>query len=397
MKIIICDDRRRQGNRWARQIRAAFGELGVVTPEISAVPADESAFSDLVGTLNERRLAARLSEPSTRRNQLMIDDVDVLIIDFDLIHFGDHGDTTGTRLAYLARCYSSPRFIIVLNEFGTNRFDLRMTGNPQSFADLDMGGEQIGNVGLWSHTFLNYRPWSWPIVPEAVRVRERLVRAVSRRLEEAALPLLGFDEKTLSSLSDRVVGWLGNRDRLPTMTFEQLVTDSPLGVVAADELRDDKAVARVAVARLTKWLVNVVLPRQDILVDAPHLVSRFPSLLAANPCDSSAWAQATSLATQVGKLGVRSRLISDHHFPGWEWIGRHCWVWSGVAGEPRIEEVTTPWSRREPEWVFAEDSSRFVPSARARRFVAGHDSPFRLRYVERPVRGVEYNPASSLE
>ena len=397
MKMIICDDREGQANRWERGIREAFEQLGLDSPDVKPIPTDDDAFSNLVGTLNERRLAARPGGPSIEHKHLTIDDADVLIIDFDLIHFGDHGDTTGTRLAYLARCYSSPTLIIVLNEFGTNRFDLRLTGNADSFADLDMGGDQIGNVGLWSHTFLAYRPWSWPVVPDAVRARERLVRAVSNNLEKAALPYLGFDDTTLATFSDQVTAPLGDRDRVSTVTFREVVTDSPLGVVTADAVPDDEAVARVAVARLTKWLASVVLPRQDILVDAPHLVSRFPSLLAGSPDDSSAWAQTMSLAPQIGRLGVRNRLISAHHFPGWEWVGRHCWVWSGIASDPRIEEVKTPWSRRESAWVFAEDSSRFVSPASARRFVAGHDSPFRLRYVERPERAVEYYPSSSLE
>ena len=397
MKIILCDDRKRQASRWERRIREAFDKLGIDAPDISAIPTDESTFSDLVATLNDRRLASRPDGPQTEDKYLVFDDADVLIIDFDLIHFGDHGDTTGTRLAYLARCYSSPTLIIVLNEFGTNRFDLRLTGNTSSFADLDMGGDQIGNVGLWSHTLSAYRPWSWPIVPDAVQARKRLVRAVSKSLEEAALPYLGFDEATVSSFSDQVTAPLGERDRLSTITLRDVVTDSPLGVVRADVLPDDEAMARVAVARLAKWLLNVVLPRQDILVDAPHLVSRFPSLLAADPGDSSAWAQTMSFAAQVGKLGVRNRLISAHHFPGWEWVGRHCWVWSSLTNDTRIEEVNTPWSRHESEWVFAEDSSRFVSPASARRFIAGHDSPFRLRHVERPVRTVEYYPASSLE
>ena len=397
MKIIIYDDRKRQANRWERRIQEAFDGAGLDSPTINAIPTGKGSFSKLVATLNERRLAARTSGPTTAHERLVIDDADVLIIDFDLIHFGDHGDTTGTRLAYLARCYSSPKIIIVVNEFGTNRFDLGMTGNSDSFADLDIGGDQIGNVGLWSHTFPNHRPWSWPIVPEAVRARKRLVRMVAKRLDEAALPHLGFDQSTLSTFSDQVTAPLGDRDRIASVTFREIVSKSPLGLVTSDKLSDAQAVARIAVARLTKWLTDIVLPRQDILVDAPHLVSRFPSLLAGTPPDYSAWARTTSLAPKIGELGVRNRQITAHHFPGWEWVGRHCWLWAGVASDPRVAEVRTPWSRHESEWVFAEDSSMFVSAADARRFVAGSDSPFRLRYVERPSRAVEYYPASSLE
>ena len=55
----------------------------------------------------------------------------------------------------------------------------------------------------------------------------------------------------------------------------------------SDEPWDQGGIERVAAARLGKWLERLVLPGQNVLVDAPHLVSRFPSLVAADDLDET--------------------------------------------------------------------------------------------------------------
>ena len=398
MKIVLCDDKPSQAKRWERRIRKAFLETRLEAPSIRIISTDTDAFPTIVNTLNARRLIARgESDPISPSNDFPFDDADVLVLDFDLLFFGEHGDTTGARLAYLARCYSSPALIILLNEFGSNRFDLKLSGHLDSFADLDIGGDQIGNVGLWSHDFGSYRPWAWPVVPSAVRTRKRLIRKIAGRLDEAVLPFLGFEEATLAAFSDQVVGPFGDRKQVASATFRDIVQGSPVGLVASDAAPDDFAVAQIAAARIAKWLSDVVLHRQDVIIDAPHLVSRFPRLLAGDPGSHASWAKTVTLSGKIRQVGVRFGLVADHHFPGWEWLGRHCWLWPTLARDERLGEVRSPWLREDPEWVFAEDSSRFLPTAETRRFVSRTDSPFRLRHVERPTRAVEYRPASSFE
>ena len=60
---------------------------------------------------------------------------DVVVVDYDLLRFSEiHVDTTGSRLAYLLRCFSKCGFIIVLNEFGTNTFDLSLGSPVEGFS-----------------------------------------------------------------------------------------------------------------------------------------------------------------------------------------------------------------------------------------------------------------------
>ncbi|MCY4390669.1 MAG: hypothetical protein OXE43_01290 [Chloroflexi bacterium] len=395
MKVILLDDKPEQASRWESQIVKGFVDGGLDTPNIHVILKDDDELSGIVTMLHRRRQAAR-EGTEWPTGQFPLDGADVLVVDFDLLDFGDHGDTTGARLAYLARCYSSVSFIMVMNQFGTNRFDLNLSGRLDSFADLDIGSYQVGNAGLWSHSFPEYRPWAWPVVPEAVQTRKRLVRAVAKQLDKNVLQYLGFDESAASRFSDQVARYLGGRGEAGTITFRQVVEESPIGLAASDKVPDDLWAARIAVARVTKWLTNVVLPRQDTLVDAPHLVSRFPSLLT-DPDALESWNRTASLAGHIQRLGIRNRRITNHHFTGWEWVGRHCWSWHSLSADSSIEEVDSPWSRRELDWTFAEDSSRFTLPGDSRRFVPATDSPFRLRYVEQPDKNVEYTPASRLD
>ena len=56
--------------------------------------------------------------------------------------------------------------------------------------------------------------------------------------------------------------------------------------------KDDQFRPIVVLSPIFKWLERVVLPGQEILVDAPHLISRFPSLLTCDTPDINDWNQA---------------------------------------------------------------------------------------------------------
>ncbi len=95
---------------------------------------------------------------------------------------------TGHRLAYLARCYSNAKYIVVLNQFGENRFDLTLRGHPHTHADLHIGLKQLTNPGLWGESdWPEFRPWVWPVLPNAIERMERWTQEVETALEEPIL------------------------------------------------------------------------------------------------------------------------------------------------------------------------------------------------------------------
>src|SRR4051812_38583181 len=71
-------------------------------------------------------------------------------------------------------------------------------------------------------------------------------------------------------------------------TLDELARGARLGLRRGDEATSKQAVARIAAARTAKWLTRVVLPLQDVLIDAPHLVSRNAALLVGGDFDAAA-------------------------------------------------------------------------------------------------------------
>jgi hypothetical protein len=96
------------------------------------------------------------------------------------------------------------------------------------------------------------------------------------------------------------------------ISFRDFVTLSGNGLKGKDQA-DDAAVARIAAARLSKWLEDIVLPAQEILVDAPHLVSRLPELLTGDPGRLATWDRTT--APNVSALGIRHKIVATSYGP----------------------------------------------------------------------------------
>jgi hypothetical protein len=297
--------------------------------------------------------------------------------------------------------------IIGVNQFGVYSFDLTLKGHPDSFADLNLGHKHLANPGLWSEPFRGFRPWYWPLLPKALSSFEKCVARVVKGLDEPMLEFLGFPVETVRILPRSAREFLSRAGKAEETTFRQFVEKSGEGLRGRqDRIIDDQITARIAVARLKKWLELHVLAGQDILVDAPHLISRFPSLLAGEIDKISQWNQTASFSS-VARLGLRHQVIADYRFKSQDWLSREAWFWRGVSECPNVEEVRNPWSVAKPDFVFCEDVSRFVPEAAARGFMADLQSQYVRRYVVDPdssrapslakaVAGVRYDPVSRL-
>jgi hypothetical protein len=386
-KMLVVDDDPDCVKRWTERL----DHVATVQTEFTLAGLEDGKLEDTIQELEQRRAATRKGE--TREDQtLQVDDADVLIVDYDLSELKSHSSMTGLDIAYLARCFSDCGYIVALNQFGSNVFDLRLTGYPEAPADLDLGGDQLENAGLWHKpdSELPFRPWAWPLIPHAVDALVRRSEILAQQLDTPLWGAIGFEGHSFPMLRTSVARHLAPGN-IEDVTVSDFVCGSGFALRRGDRQPDPTRQARIAAARLAKWLELVVLPGQDILVDAPHLSLRFPSQLAVPQCFS-----ATAMSVYGATTGLLADHLDRHRFdPDGHWLSRPAWWWQESAGDEAITEVADPFAAEEPRLVFCEDTSRFVSPDDAREFRTELDSPFARRYVEGPIgprANVHYQP-----
>lgn len=295
----------------------------------------------------------------------------------------------------MGRCFSKCGLIVGMNQY-TRRgqptnFDLTLQGHLRSFADLNISSEQLDNPGLWNEMRSLFRPWHWPQLPDFLVSFQKRVKDVEDHLDEPICKTLGIEN--LESVFPRSISTFLGRHPART-TFREFAESSGNGLQVKDENKNDELVARIAAARISKWLERLVLPGQDILVDAPHLVSRYPSLLEGAPSKVETWNRTTCLCG-LDDLGLDDTHIKACQFMKDFWLSRPAWFWQRLSEVQDIDEVSEPWERKETRFVFCEDTSSFHRRKECTEFYAELASPFRRRYVYR-VKGINYEPAVQL-
>jgi hypothetical protein len=397
-RILICDDVSNVGERWKKTLE----KIALVKREFEIVVIGEQ-FQNALKDLEKRRRDARQSGTKPSWNENIFDSASILIIDYDLLDFTKEDYITGEGVAYLARCYSKCGLIVALNQFGVNTFDLTLRFNPTSFADLNLGSDQLDNPGLWVEPWKGFRPWHWPILPDALEAFQRRTRELKGNLNRPILSFLEFKKEISEALPRSTKEFLGSGDKPETVKFREFVEDSGNALRRKDRAADDDSIARIAAARIAKWLERLVLSGQDILVDAPHLVSRFPSLLNGQSGRLGTWNKSASFKG-LRSLGIRYTQISDFQFEKKDWLSRPAWFWKPLSNLEAIDEVADPWGRDTRDLVFCEDISKFLPREETREFVADLPSPFVRRFVAdhnpkaikqlgTTLRKIEYVPA----
>ncbi|KAB1069937.1 hypothetical protein [Methylobacterium planeticum] len=390
LKIVICDDTNRPLSDLVNDLQALAPEG---SPEIKVISG--AAINPIARELEaRRRWAAHVSNPPQPGAQAPIawgthafDEVDILILDYNFIELEDVWGLTGQRLAYLARCYSNCKYIVVLNQFGTNRFDLTLRGHPETHADLHIGSEQLTNPGLWrSDGWSEFRPWSWPVLPDAVARLECRIAQVTDALDAPVMEWLGL-EHARAGLPRTVLQFLKD-DRT---TFKRFIYESGHGFESTDREFDQASLPRIAASRIAKWLEYLVFAGQDLLIDVPRLISRFPSLIGTESFTRLQGRQLTPAVTTG--LGLREELIADHAYPRRDWLSRAAWFRTRVMDEQRLPENAED-RPSETDLRFCEDTSSFLERNSTRGFVADLASPYVQRFVRRPgFDGVEYQPS----
>ncbi len=372
MRMLVYDDNPKIAERLAARIRTVCGDANVTAVK-------RETFQALIGLMNRRRAAWRAEEKDAPLIESTdVDEADVIVIDYDLLLYSDEGDTTGSRLAYLLRCFSKCGLIVVLNEYGTNSFDLSLRSPSEGFADLHLGDAQIGNPGLWTGSFEGYRPWHWPSLPAARSDFEKCVEDVRENLEEPILDFLGL-KRFIDWLPKSAHDFFHGSGNMEAVRFSTFVRHARGGIASKDELPPEY-MARVAAARLLTLLNGLILPEQSILVDAPHLASRFPSLVRDDYRDIHGW---NRLCDPVNEEidGLLADVLEEHRFEKRHWLWRPAWYWPDISKDERIAEVKDPWAVDDVEWVFCENVSRFVPAELADDFRADVSPPFDKRFV----------------
>ena len=394
-KILIYDDEREQTERFKDKLNQALKKA-------------EKAQDFAIETLCEDALQCSIEKLQNKQEELRdnrtcsdetteFDDTSIFIIDYDLLKSKAGGLLTGEIIAYIVRCFSECKLIIGLNQYGDNPFDLTLRGHPESFADLNLGETQLSNSDLWRGDWGNFRrgfrPWYWPNLFDSLYSFDKKIKDVQENLDNPICEILSFKPNLFQLLPRAVIQFIGTvKGKEPAeTTFREFVMHSGNGLRLKDKnISDDKVLARIGAARISKWLERLVLPEQDFLVDAPHLVSRYPSLIADDEEKIKAWNRTAQLI-DYRELGLHTELIEPYRFKRDHWISRPVWFWDTLRECEEIKEVREPWLTTKPDWIFCEDASRFHNRKDCREFFADTASPFTRRFV-RDFNKVDYRP-----
>ncbi len=402
-KIFIFDDVEETRKQWCEKLK----KLKSVNVNFDVETADYKEFKKSLEQLKVRQKIARKGEKWRKKeNDNIFDNSSILMLDYDLFEVQELIHLTGEIVAYLARCYSTCGLIIGINQYGKNTFDLTLKGHLDSFCDLNIGSDQLDNRGLWEETWDGFRPWYWHLLPDYLESFERCVREVKRNLDEPILEFLEFPGKIMNIMPRTILDFWGTNKEPEKLTFRQFVEESNEGLRRKDKPLNDDSISHIAVARIRKWLERLVLPGQNILIDAPHLVTRFPSLLKGNKKALSTWNNTTLLGSKVSELGIEWRKINKSSFKKKDWLARPAWYWNLLAKQETITEVEDPFKKEDIDYVFCEDLSRFLKKDKTRTFVAELPTPYVKRYVANPdslsqklkneMKEIDYRPAVRL-
>ncbi len=412
--IVIYDDEQGRSDDFESELRNGLDKASQ-GDKFDFETLDRGEFQNAISALEQRRIGFRNGEINLEGNSNngmeKIDNASIFVIDYDLLSSPEEkegkeeelftGSLTGEIVAYLVRCFSRCKLIVGLNQYGSNPFDLTLRGDMDSFADLNLGDEQLDNPNLWAGNWEDfgheYRPWSWPNLSDSIHNFDKRVEEVQEKLNKPICEVLGFDPEVFQLLPREIVQFIGQYEEKEPFqtTFREFVTKSGNGLRSKDEKEvvegiNDQVLARVGAARISKWLEQLVLPEQDILVDAPHLVSRYPSLIKGDEDKIETWNETVLLAGYTN-LGLDTNPIEPYRFKKDYWISRPVWFWDKLRECEDIKEVTEPWLTVMPNWVFCEDTSCFHEQADCKEFLADIASPFTRRFV-RNFDEVDYQP-----
>ena len=370
LSVLVYDDQIAIAKEIARKIEEAY-------PFARTKPAEIPDLQQLIELMSRRRTEwRRNSNSSPLAEEHPADQADIIVVDYDLFQYVE---TTGSQLAYRLRCFSECGFIAILNGYRRrNVFDASLSSPIVDFADLHISDVQIENKGLWRTPFKGYRPWYWPVIPEAITDFENCISDVRNNFDEPILAFLGLQE-VIDWIPERALTFLTREPDVEKVTFRSFIESDRGGIDPRDAIGTAQ-LARVAAAQIRALLNSIILPEQSILIDAPHLISRFPSLITRGRDEITEWNRLCDpVDPPIEEL--LNECLKDHRFQKDHWLSRPAWYWPNVKRDKRVEEVKSPWTPKEGRWLFCENISRFAPVEYTQPFRAIVSPPFVQRYV----------------
>jgi hypothetical protein len=280
MKVLILDDETDRAMRWQSVLSKLVNSEFVVY--------EKKDVSVLISELHRARFESRKGVFKPVNG---LDGFDLVIVDYDLLGLEMENPAawaTGAELAYSMRLMSSIGPIVVVNQFGTNTFDLTMRRGISSYADVDVGSAQITSLGLWSSKdFQGFRPWHWPDLHREVERFSLVHGFVKENINKSVMEVLSFELEDADSpnfISYEIAALLGVGVNNKNLTFRDVVINNSglrvFNILEKDkeilDVMTDDQVARVCSSILIHWLEKVVLPAQEVVADAPHLCAQLP-------------------------------------------------------------------------------------------------------------------------
>lgn len=371
LKVGLLDDHDSQADSWLAAMQAVSPESGFEFVKVSA-----GDFTAGIEVLAKHRQQILRDKPAETANApaTLFDEYDILVVDYDLTFFDEGVFHTGEQVAYLARTFSQCGLIVLMNQFKVD-FDLSLRGHPESYADLNIPSSLIGSESLWSESpSSSFRPWNVPSLGGAAARFQTRVDQLESSLDRPILDFLGlggdFHNIPLSVLSFLSVEGVEPQ----SVTFRDFVNGSQHGA-RIDGVNLGKQAARVAASRIGVWVEQMLMPLQDVLVDAPHLLSR------------EGWPVGPDHDVHGLPTEVRQALTEcEFELEGWT-SGRRCWRWSCAVQKMAVMEAPEVDGA---DFVFCEDVSRFAPFDAARSFLCDLPTPYTRRFVVDPSSDSQY-------
>lgn len=416
MKVLLCDDRYDRCRAVSRLIsNAAVSELEVIS----------LAGDDFLEQL--KLLFARVNrcikKPETYKPgpNLLFDGADVVALDNNLAELKIEGARiTAESIAGYVRAFCDCGYVISLNKNPDVDFDLRfLMGDFTTRADLALNAQHLANKGLWtgdpSDSSDSFKPWYWPALLRVSERRRAQIDFVRRHISKPLLGSLKFSELAINQISPHGRGSLSPRtepdgDRhsaIEELTFLDVFKDGDRSVyIRDDRTRLAKAVkvpgiqdiiCRAVASDIDRWFRRDIVGPQEVLVDIPHLLQRFPMLLGANARRIKEWNRAATAGDPPYNLDAKlyKTYLAKAAFGHDEWLATPCFDWHVLKETAALNELFLTSDKDDLiDARFCEDNSQFAPGdSEIQEFAAEFEGSWRYRYVKKRPRK-KYRPQS---
>ncbi|WP_049730528.1 hypothetical protein [Rhizobium ecuadorense] len=393
MRIRVCDDDEELANSWVKDIGDALQDGDDVSRMDNA--------KDEISQLLNRKIAVENKE-DPRAHATRFDEIDILVVDYDLLHLDGAGSrTTGEGVARLARTFSTCGAIVVMNQYRGAQFDLGMRGHLESFADVNVAADLIGSKSLWRAVAPQadlFNPTFWRPMPVLLEASRDLAKSLSDKGFDAPIAAqIGLELEASTELSDTAFGFLSGKaqtaEDLQKITLREFLTQS-LDPKIVEPLLDTMpdVLFNFASFRIIKWLDRAVLRPMDVLIDVPHLIDRLPFLILQEKNDiddPDAWSQAA--LDPEGRLNWE--LVSKYrNDAASKALGRLVIDWHRLSHDSQIDDMQDEYlEKNATRFHLAEDTSRFLKRENLTQYRADFHNFGDRRAIEK-LATITYGP-----